>query len=64
MTDGEALKLCVRAARDAIREAKDNLRQFGPASPELVSSVPDLAILVAEIDQFKREVVSRKPDIV
>ena len=64
MVEGEALRTRVRAAREAIRQAKDDLRKFGPTSPALVSSVPDLAMLVAEIDQFKREVVSRKPDIV
>jgi outer membrane protein TolC len=63
MAEGEALRAQVRAAREAVRQAKDNLRRFGPEEPALVSSVPDLAMLVAEIDQFKREVLARKPDI-
>jgi len=54
----------MRAARDAIREAKDDVRKFGPVSPALVGSVPEIATLVAEIDQIKREVVARRPDIV
>ena len=52
-----------RAAREAIKQAKDDLRKWEPTSPALVSSLPDIAMLVAEIDQFKREVIARKPDI-
>jgi len=64
MAEGELLRAQVRAAREAVREAKDNLRKFGPEAPALVSSVADIATLVAEIDQFKREVLARRPDIV
>ena len=64
MAEGETLRAQVRAARDAVREAKDNLRKFGPEAPALVGSVADIATLVAEIDQFKREVMARRPNIV
>jgi hypothetical protein len=64
MVECEALKARMRAAREAIKEAKDDLRKFGPESPALVGSISDIATLVAEIDQFKREVVAGRPDIV
>jgi len=54
----------MRVARDAIREAKADLRKFNPTAPALVGSIPDIATLMGEIDQFKREVLARKPDIV
>jgi len=63
MSEGEDLRVRVRAAREAIRVAKEDLRKLGPTSPAMVSSAPDLAMLVSEIDQFKREVISRRPDI-
>ncbi len=63
MAECEALRARVRKARDAVREAKNDLRNFGPEAPALVGSMPDLAMLVSEIDQFRREVLSRRPDI-
>ncbi len=63
MSEGEALRARVRAARDAVRQAKDDLRKFGPEAPALVTSLADIATLVVEIDQFKREVLARTPDI-
>jgi len=64
MAEGDTLRARVRAARDAVREAKDVLRKFGPEAPALLGSLPDIATLVAEIDQFKREALARKPDLV
>jgi hypothetical protein len=64
MAEGEALRARMRVARDAIREAKADLRKFNPTAPALVGSIPDIATLMGEIDQFKREVLARKPDIV
>jgi len=63
MPEGEALRTRVRAAREAVRDAKENLRKFGPEAPALVGSVGDIATLMAEIDQFKQEVVARRPYI-
>lgn len=63
MPEGEALRVRMRAARDAVREAKNYLRKFGPEAGAVVGSLPDIATLIAEIDQFKREAVARRPDI-
>jgi hypothetical protein len=63
MPEGEMMRARMRAAFEAVREAKNSLRKFGPEASAVLGSLPEIQTLMAEIEQFKREVVARRPDM-